>query len=125
MNREIKFRVWNTILNKYVEDEDTIIFSQKGTMAQLQWLGNGYMIMIGSEETHIIEQFTGLLDKNGTEIYEGDVIRREDGRTDYVIFEDGCFVTQNNSWDIRWLIHRINDYDEKVEIIGNIHEATK
>ena len=70
-----------------------------------------------------IGQFTGLHDKNGVEIYEGDIVQRGDGRKDHVVYLDGEFTTAYERWDVWWLVkHRIEDLDENVVIIGNIHD---
>ena len=74
-------------------------------------------IMVHSET---VGQFTGLTDKNGKKIFEGDIIA-EYGDKEFsavVRFDEGCFVaTDDKLWHTVLLEHL-----EELEIIGNIHD---
>jgi hypothetical protein len=69
-----------------------------------------------------VRQFTGLLDKNGIEIYVGDWLRYATGYTSVIVFKDGAFLSiYSHPEDGEELL--ITDlYLPNVEIIGNIYE---
>ncbi|GIP02082.1 hypothetical protein J28TS4_04890 [Paenibacillus lautus] len=69
MIREIQFRAWDTVQEKMLPVE-TINFRE-----DLITLDEGDNSVSDSNEMFILMQYTGLKDRNGKEIYEGDIVK--------------------------------------------------
>ena len=122
--REIKFR------GKRYDNENWII----GDLVHDD-IGYAYVFPIEAENLNTkygvgittVGQYTGYTDKNGSEIYEGDIVVDENRQTAYVAWlpQECGFVLVYEKYDSR-LGHRYRgsgySFDENLEIIGNIHD---
>ena len=72
-------------------------------------------------------QYTGLKDKKTfTDIYEGDILKRENGEVGDVLFRDGCFVLNRlGNWRNWHFIDWPSEYFTDCEVIGNIYENSE
>lgn len=73
-----------------------------------------------NSDAYIVEQFTGLKDSNGDDIYENDLVLLDPDDPPYqVIFDEGKFELSN---DYLGLVYDLSEEHMDCEIIGNIHE---
>lgn len=121
MNDRFKFRVWDKNLKEYNEYHDYILF-EDGTLGE-------YDSCSPVQEWYEVEQCTGLKDKNGNLIYEGDIVKCDrdfcgEGRVGLirtVVFSDGAFQIQKINKEDRYYINAFHNF----EVLGNIHESNK
>ncbi|AKU33885.1 hypothetical protein AKG30_02320 [Lacticaseibacillus paracasei] len=124
MKREIKFRAWSK-KDKVMVDVAAINFGPSGLWSLIEDADDAELQLADSYE---LMQYTGLHDKNGREIYEGDIIvtypksKYEAPKSGVVQFGDSCpsfiyKVKDGSEYDI-WSSNVFRTY----EVIGNIFE---
>lgn len=125
--REIKFRLYDKATKQLVTEDSKDFWSLRldGSL----WYGNAQFT---GDKNHIeypvvIMQYTGLKDKNGKEIYEGDVVtstvkENKGGVIEWCI-PNACFVVREDEFTLIPIdVKNGTDKCIETEVIGNIYE---
>lgn len=116
--RAIKFRAWDKEYQEMKYNAEQA-YDGCGQLHAIDCFGQ-----LLEEENYKVMQYTGLKDKNGKEIYEGDIVNYSHPRTNEIIrtvtFKHGAFGIEG----IYEKTHIIfgNILDSHIEVIGNIYE---
>ena len=117
--REIKFRAWvkdrkeifEVILINYVTKKVTYLFERVGDLLNIRHEK--------FNDTELM-QYTGLKDKNGKEIYEGDIFHIGSKKILYVVEWIDCGLKGRQIKNKSWI--GLDYWKDDIEVIGNIYE---
>lgn len=131
MSREIKFRAWNEGYKTMSGSFGLTDISAEGAVVG----GNDSYTgdITGEDGEVVIMQYTGLTDRNGKEIYEGDIIRMFEDDLDDIfkpkleIIGPVAWNGEWGAWFAEWEIglktgQVLGQLSRPIEIIGNIYE---
>ena len=119
MMREIRFRAWSEDIREMIQvarldiKEETIHYE------------NGIKSLNREQELdfwwkpYVLMQYTGLKDKNGVEIYEGDIVRYFRSELAVIVYRNGGVDIRSLSWGDREPIQRRLG---EIEVVGNIYQ---
>lgn len=131
--RENKFKIWDKTRNKMLTSNcGAFLLTQEGN-AVFHQNGNNPLEALIEQIDYEVLMYTGLKDKNGTEIYEGNIIRTHENRIQKVIWHNNGFKLEykfkrsyrgESYWETRKDIELSETNNKRwgIKVIGNIYE---
>lgn len=117
-NDRFKCRYWHKPTNRYLRSAKLVYndgtYTQVGTKQTSEWCCQSYIVAEYNTFDIVAEQCTGLTDKNGKLIFEGDIVTDSE-RVGYITWFD-----ERGAWGVTGFLFGRNP--DRLEIIGNIHQ---
>lgn len=121
MQDRFKFRVWDYVEEKLVYFDHFITFLDEQTAMVIHSSQDHLFIRVDKHEP--LQQCTGLKDKNGKLIYEGDIVKHDNNK-----IREVEWFQEFGAWDMGVLNSVVDQevgpyQEENIEVIGNIYET--